>query len=362
MAAIEMELKLSETEAQTFNLEKAVCSHGLFMMAPNIWDPLSKTLLRPLLLDSREAGYGDGDGISDPKSSSAFVRISHSPSSPDRLNLSISGVESLSPKQQQFLQDQVKRMLRLSETDEQNVRNFQNLHEESKVNGFGRVFRSPTLFEDMVKCILLCNCQWSRTLTMAHSLCELQYELHHSTEKLRIEIDHHFAPDTPGAKELNRKHGRTSIKNKFTEHEGEMDLMDSITLGNFPSPRELAAIDEGYLAKRCKLGYRASRISKLAKTIVNGSVRLDQLEEACVEPSLESYVELIEQLKGINGFGPFTCANTLMCMGFYHVIPTDSETIRHLKQVHGRNSTLRTVAKDVNEMYNKYAPFQFLAY
>ncbi|GMJ08122.1 hypothetical protein HRI_004481400 [Hibiscus trionum] len=29
----------------------------------------------------------------------------------------------------------------------------------------GRVFRSPTLFEDMVKCFLLCNCQFSRTLS-----------------------------------------------------------------------------------------------------------------------------------------------------------------------------------------------------
>lgn len=31
-----------------FNLEQAVCSHGLFMMPPNKWDPLSKTLTRPL--------------------------------------------------------------------------------------------------------------------------------------------------------------------------------------------------------------------------------------------------------------------------------------------------------------------------
>lgn len=36
---------------------------------------------------------------------------------------------------------------------------FQMVHEEARVRGFGRVFRSPTLFEDMVKCILLCNCQ-----------------------------------------------------------------------------------------------------------------------------------------------------------------------------------------------------------
>jgi hypothetical protein len=43
---LDLVLPLGEA-AETFQLEKAVCSHGLFMMAPNQWDPLSKTLLRP---------------------------------------------------------------------------------------------------------------------------------------------------------------------------------------------------------------------------------------------------------------------------------------------------------------------------
>ena len=30
-------------------------------------------------------------------------------------------------------------------------------------------------------------------------------------------------------------------------------------IGNFPSPKELAKLGESFLAKRCKLGYRASR-------------------------------------------------------------------------------------------------------
>ncbi|KAI6678936.1 hypothetical protein NL676_039732 [Syzygium grande] len=98
--------------------------------------------------------------------------------------------------------------------------------------------------------------------------------------------------------------------------------------GNFPSPRELARLDECFLAKRCNLGYRA------------GQIRLRQ----------------------IDGFGPFTCANVLTCMGFYHAIPTDSETIRHLKQVHGKNSTIQTALSDVDDIYGRYAPFQFLAY
>lgn len=50
-------------------------------------------------------------------------------------------------------------MLRISEENDRVVREFQEMHGASKERGFGRVFRSPTLFEDMVKCILLCNCQ-----------------------------------------------------------------------------------------------------------------------------------------------------------------------------------------------------------
>lgn len=112
-------------------------------------------------------------------------------------------------------------------------------------------------------------------------------------------------------------------------HQGTQNCM-----GDFPSPTELANLDERFLAKRCNLGYRAGRIIKLAQGIVDGRIQLRELEEACIDGvSLSSYDKLFNQLRQIDGFGPFTCANVLMCMGFYHVIPTDSETVRHLKQV-----------------------------
>lgn len=59
-------------------------------------------------------------------------------------------------------QEQVRRMLRLSEEDGAAVAEFQAMHAAAREAGFGRIFRSPTLFEDMVKCILLCNCQLSK--------------------------------------------------------------------------------------------------------------------------------------------------------------------------------------------------------
>ena len=93
-------------------------------------------------------------------------------------------------------------------------------------------------------------------------------------------------------------------------------------IGNFPSPRELAKLDESFLAKHCNLGYRAGRILKLAQGIVDGKIQLRELEDMCNEASQTAY-----------GFGRFTRNSVLVCIGFYHVIPTDSEPIRHLKQV-----------------------------
>ncbi|XP_058215364.1 uncharacterized protein LOC131326559 isoform X2 [Rhododendron vialii] len=429
VGGVVVELPLGKTaEAATFDLEKNVCSHGLFMMAPNFWDPLSRTLQRPLLLDSHEE-YGNGSA-----SSSVLVRISQPSDSPHSLRLRVFGVDSLSPRHEQELKDQVRRMLRLSAAEEASVKEFQKMHGEAKERGFGRVFRSPTLFEDMVKCILLCNCQWSRTLSMARALCELQLELQHSSisapvakvgnsnTKSTAEIKYYVLKTPPG-KESKRKVGAkrdstilgSRLLNEKLQIEAEdvvrMDSVETsdclrrskalcpsissngeefhkccdshqcstgiskvdsivvcgelscdIRIGNFPSPRELASLGKKFLEKRCNLGYRAIRILKLAQSIVEGKIQLRELEEACSEPSLSNYSKLADQLNEIYGFGPFTCANVLMCMGFYHVIPTDSETVRHLKQVHAIDSTIRSVQGDVEAVYGKYAPFQFLAY
>lgn len=191
---------------------------------------------------------------------------------------------------------------------------------------------------------------------MAQALCDLQLELQ-SQSLSPMNAD--FIPRTPAKKESKRKleeyknsttliaqfasrtelqfqaHCGTSVDCARTNgscEEDEHNLLFDV-IGNFPSPSEVAKLDEIFLAKRCKLGYRASRILKLAQDIMQGRIQLRQLEETSMERSLFNYTKLAEQMKQIHGFGPFTCANVLMCMGFYHVIPADSETVRHLKQV-----------------------------
>ncbi|KAG5056911.1 hypothetical protein JHK86_011907 [Glycine max] len=91
-------------------------------MSPNHWDPFYKTLFCPLR------------------------------SSPSSFLVSLS-------QHSQSLAVRVSRMLRFSEVEEKAVREFKSLHVVDHPNRSfsGRVFHSLTLFEDMVKCILLSN-------------------------------------------------------------------------------------------------------------------------------------------------------------------------------------------------------------
>ncbi|CAL5085176.1 unnamed protein product [Urochloa decumbens] len=348
------------------------------MMAPNRWDPAARTLERPLRLASD-------------RSASLLARVSAHPARPGTaLLVAVHGVDALSSLDKDYILEQVRRMLRLSEEDGAAVAEFQAMHAAARETGFGRIFRSPTLFEDMVKCILLCNCQWTRTLSMATALCELQLELQCSSSA------EDFQSRTPPIRECKRKRGTkqsvcVKLETRFAEDKsegltlacgtsndvthsetneklsslpscasetgGQCDSLPSMDtsdlglnnapgfedcIGDFPTPEELANLDEGFLAKRCSLEYR--RREEEASTIES------------------AYERLNKELSAISGFGPFTRANVLMCMGFNHTIPADTETIRHLKQVHKRESTISSVHQELDRIYGKYAPFQFLAY
>lgn len=197
------------------------------------------------------------------------------------------------------------RMLRLTEKDEDELRKFQSLHPKAKQMGFGRLFRSPTVFEDALKSILLCNTTWKRTLAMAGQLCELQARM----------------------SSQNRKRKRKLI-------------------GNFPNAEEVCRMGVELLKKH-NLGYRAGFIINFAQRVQNATIDLQNPNN----------------FPKIKGFGPFATANLLMCLGFYRQLPIDTETIRHIKQVHGRQfCNNKTVREDVKQIYDKYAPFQCLAY
>ncbi|RDX98846.1 hypothetical protein CR513_18179, partial [Mucuna pruriens] len=303
----------------SFKMEVAVCNHGFFMMAPNKWIPSTKSLQRPLRLMDQ--------------SSSVIVTISHPPQDAN-LHIHVHDTQVLSSENQRAILAQVARMLRISDKDEKAVNVFQDLCPPAKEEGFGRIFRSPSLFEDVVKSILLCGSTWKQSLDMTKSLCELQLQLSRGPQR-----------DLENRKE-NEERTRQLTSKRFHE------------IGNFPNSKELAKFSETDLRKQCTtLGFRARYIISLAQRAESGTHLIEKLEKEC---DLYSYQGVRRILSTLKGFGPFTIATTLMCLGCYQKIPADSETTRHLKQVHGKSRcNSRTVAKDAEEIYKKYAPFQF---
>eukprot|EP00898_Chlorokybus_atmophyticus_P005488 jgi/Chlat1/5940/Chrsp4S06268 len=278
-----------------FRLAGTVCSYGFFMAPPNRWHPPSANcpsgaLQRPLRLASQ----------------ATITLVLYQPVETDDYATELIAVAmpgasvTLTPEDISTLQVQLRRMLRLSDEDTRAVEAFHKLHAKAAGRRFGRMFRSPSLFEDLVKTILLCNTGWSRTLSMNAALCQL------------------------GAG------------------------------GAFPTPAELSCYNGDYLAKTCGLGYRAPRIAQLAKDVASGKLNLEEIE------SLTEPKEVYARVKDINGFGPYSTAN---CLSHYNMVPSDSETLRHLVEHYKiKGCTAKNVEAVANETYAPYAPYQFLAF
>ena len=80
-------LALGESKS-TFNMEKAVCNHGFFMMAPNSWDPSTKTLQRPLRLANGTASVNVSISHPPLHSHLLYIRVLRQSTPSQRLSLS----------------------------------------------------------------------------------------------------------------------------------------------------------------------------------------------------------------------------------------------------------------------------------
>jgi len=264
-----------------FQLARAVCTYGYYRLAPNHWEGDAGRLIRPL----RDAA-----------GRSMTVRITQSHA---QRKLTIRCDCKLGADDRTAVKQQVRRMLR---TDE-DMRPWRRMHKPAARAGFGRLFRSPTLFEDIVKTITSCNISWAGTQTM------------------------------------NRR------------------LVEQLGGGDFPTPGQFAAMQPRKLQTMCRVGYRAPRLIKLARQICDGTLDL-----AWFESEQRQSDELFEALLRIDGVGPYAAGNILQHLGHYDRLPVDSELVRHLKESRGVEGSLTEVTRRAHEVYDRYAPYQFLAY
>jgi 3-methyladenine DNA glycosylase/8-oxoguanine DNA glycosylase len=289
-----------------FSLSQTICSYGYFCLAPNRWIPSERDdegyLVRPLsvryhgeedIQKKKEHNCSKTTLVAigqNTKTRSVIVAVKSSPSSTDSIY-------------RKKLTKQIDRMLRLDTSLDE----FHKLHDEAKKRGFGRLYRSPTLFEDMIKTITNCNMKWSGTVEMNAKLCR------------------HVGRD-----------------------------------GAFPTPDQINEVGSDFLKENCRVGYRDKYIWGLANDIVEGRIDLQELESVA-----NTRVDVEKRLLKIKGVGPFASNNILQLMGYFNVHPYDTETVRLWKDEFGApNSATKTeVFKKAKSHYAQYdEKYSFIAY
>jgi 3-methyladenine DNA glycosylase/8-oxoguanine DNA glycosylase len=173
----------------------------------------------------------------------------------------------------------------------------------------GRVLRSPSLFEDVIRTLLTTNTLWKHTLRMC--------------------------------RELITRYGEP------LPEEAEQQI--------FPTPQRLAQVDESTLREQCRMGYRAPYVNELSVRVASGELDLEALKTSRL-PTLE----LRKELMGIKGVGSYAAATLLMLLGRYDYVPVDSWAMKVVSNEFFGGEKI--TPKQVLSTFEKWGKYQGLVY
>ncbi len=172
----------------------------------------------------------------------------------------------------------------------------------------GRMLRSSTLFEDVVKTILTTNTVWGATRRMNQNLI-------------------------------------TALGEPLPDSERK----------SFPSPGAIAASSEKYLRQTVRVGYRAPAIHELAVRVAKGEFDLESFRTSGLPTP-----ELRKALMAIRGVGPYAAATLLMILGRPDFIPIDSWALKLVSHEWYRGRPV--TARQVEKRFEKWGEYKGLAY
>jgi len=269
-----------------FLFRRDVCSYGYFLLAPNRWEPGAMVLHRTLEVGEPGAWVTVVTRIDQP---------GDEPGNPVRVRCDRVLDRSCAAE----LKRLIGRMLNL---EDDGVGAFHRKAKAFRRSGRGRLFRGPTLFEDVIKTVTSCNVAWTSTIRMNERLCAL----------------------------INPA---------------------------FPRAAQIARRRPGTLRARCGVGYRDVRIVELARLFAS-----DADEVAGLEDGSRSDAEVYEQLLELPGIGPYAASNIMQLLGRYGHLPVDTETLRHARSFLGMEGEERELRRRVEEHYERYGDHRFRAY
>ena len=184
--------------------------------------------------------------------------------------------------------------------------------------GAGRMVRSPTVFEEVVKTVCTTNCSWALTTKMVTAL-----------------VQHLGEPAAGAPKEGWR--GRA-----------------------FPTAEAMAASPERFYRDVVRAGYRGPYLRTLARMVAAGDVDLERLGERDNGLTDE---EVEEALVALPGVGPYAAAHIGLMLGRYSRLILDSWTRPKYARLRGSKRPVSDAAIVRRfRPYGRYAGLAFWCY
>ena len=248
-------MKITIPTPRDFNFRRTVMSHGWCALLPFEFDKTTWTLVR--VLDIGEAAP-------------VTVKIS-----PAKRSLALEPSRRLKKKAVESVVRDVRHMFRLDDDMREFYRSISGEDEFAWIanEGAGRLLRSPTVFEDLVKMICTTNCSWALTEKMVAGL----------VNELGSESDD----------------GRKS----------------------FPAAEAMARRPLRFFRDRIRSGYRAPYLKELAERVAKGSLDV----EGWLASDLP-VADLLKEMKSVKGVGNYAAENLLKLIGRYDGLALDSWT------------------------------------
>jgi N-glycosylase/DNA lyase len=229
-----------------------------------------------------------------------------------RVSQSVSGQLDVelkdTPSDQQITEiiTKIKRMFRLTENFDEFYRMAGNSEQFKWIAalGAGRMLRSASLWEDMVKMLCTTNCTWRLTQIMVENLV--------------------------------KKLGQAPENDKTSNWSNA-----------FPDAAVVAGCSEDILRNEIKMGYRAPYLLIFARQIVNGQLKLEAFEEEGLTTS-----DLYKMLRSVKGFGDYAVSNLLKLLGHYDQLGADSWSRKKFYEKY--NKSLACPDTEIQKHYEKF--------
>jgi 3-methyladenine DNA glycosylase/8-oxoguanine DNA glycosylase len=280
------ELELVGAGGEPVDLWRTLSSHGVADLPPNAIDEEARTLETTLAL---------------PRGRARTIRIRAG-----RPGFALVESADVGSRDAVVLADAARHMLRL---DADLSPFYEAARDDSDLGwacaGAGRMVRSPTVFEDVVKTICTTNCTWSATVRMVTAL----------VSELGVEA--------PGGKRA------------------------------FPTPEKMAEAGEAFHKDVVRAGYRGPYLRTLAANVASGAIDLETL----ADPELPDD-EVAARLLALPGCGPYATAHMMMLLGRYSRLILDSWTRPKYARLNGRKAGDKTIER----RFRRYGPYAGLAF